>query len=98
MCRWGYLSRTVENRADKGSGEVGLLAKILLVCDLWSIGVIRPRLSLRVGHGSDVYEEGFPRRAGRRWRGGSEVKGGPPSWMVEMLLGIIRAQRKSIER
>ena len=54
----GCPGHTVENPADETPGEVDLLAKVFALCDIWGIGIIRPRDLLRVGHGPDVYGEG----------------------------------------
>ena len=43
--------RTIENRADKGPGEPGLLQSVQGVWDLWSIRIIGPRSFPRVRHG-----------------------------------------------
>lgn len=43
-----------------------LLGKVQIMCDLWSIGIIGPRLLLRVGHDSGVCGGGFPRRVGSK--------------------------------
>ena len=59
----GCLRHTVENRGDEKSGETGLLVKVQNAWDLRSIGVIGPRVSLRVRHG--VYGV-FLRRAGSK--------------------------------
>ena len=72
-CTWVSLGRTVENRADEKSGEIGLLLKVQRVRELWSIRTIGP-IWLRVGHNSDVYEEGFRRRAGSILGDGREEK------------------------
>ena len=61
----GCLRHTVENRGDEKSGETGLLVKVQNAWDLRSIGVIGPRVSLRVRHGSGVYCV-FLRRAGSK--------------------------------
>lgn len=63
-CRRGRLSRTVENRGDEHSGKVGLLLKVQNIWDLWSIGVVGPRLLLRVRHSPDVYGGGSKVREG----------------------------------
>ena len=47
-CRWGCLGHTIEHRADENSSKVGLLPKVQLVWDIWSVGVLGPRLLLRV--------------------------------------------------
>ena len=51
-----------------------------MVPDVWSVGVIGPRVFLRVRHGPDVYEERIRRRVGskvgiREFRCGEEVLG-----------------------
>jgi len=61
---WGYVGRTVENRGDEKSGEIGLLRKVNFVRDLRSIKVVGPWLLLSVGHGSDAHEGGFWQRRG----------------------------------
>ena len=54
-CPW----RTIENRGDEGSGEIGLLRKVQEGCDVWSIRIVGSRFVLRVPHDPDVYEEGL---------------------------------------
>ena len=56
---WERRGRTVEHRADENSGQIGLLVIVYMVWDLWSIGIIGPRLLLRVIHGPDACEEEF---------------------------------------
>ena len=76
MYRWMYLGRTVENRADEHSGEIGLFPKVKIVGDLRCDGIIRPWLLLVVRHGSDAYKGGrILVESGIE--GGSEVKKGP---------------------
>ena len=55
-CRRACLAHTIENRADKVSGEIGLLQEMQMIWDLWSIRMVGPRPFTRVGHGSDVYK------------------------------------------
>ena len=50
----GDLARTIENRPEESPGEVGLLPNVQKGRDLWSIGIIGPRLFLGVRHGSGV--------------------------------------------
>ena len=56
--RWGCPGRTIENRGDEGSGEIGLLCKVQIVWDLRSIRIVRPRLFLSVRHSSGGCEGG----------------------------------------
>ena len=67
--------RTVENPADEKPSEIRLLAKVRSVSDIWSIGTIRPRLLLRVRHGSDVPEEGEIELGRREFRSEEKVSG-----------------------
>ena len=55
-CRWGYLVRAIENRANKKSTKIELFGKVYLVLDIWGVGIIGPQLFLRVGHDPDVHE------------------------------------------
>ena len=66
----GCLRHTVENRGDEKSGETGLLVKVQNAWDLRSIGVTGSRVSLRVRHGSDMYEEELLRRTRSSLGGG----------------------------
>ena len=59
MCRQWCLACTIQNKADDSSGEPGLLHQVQVVLNLWSVGIVGPRLELGVGHSSDVYEGGF---------------------------------------
>ena len=45
---------TIENRTDEVSGEIGLLPKVQVEWNLWSVRIIGP--GLFVGHGSDADE------------------------------------------
>ena len=64
MC--GFLARTIENRGGEVSSEHDLLQIVHRIWDLRGIRVIGPRLLLRVGHGSGVYEDRSWRRVGSR--------------------------------
>ena len=67
--------RTIENRAEDNSSKIGLLLKILFVCDLRSVRIVGPGLELSARHDPDEGREGFGRAWDRRWGGGvSEVK------------------------
>ena len=65
--------RTVENPADGKPGETRLLAEVRGVSDIWSIRSIRPRLLLKVRHGSDAPEEGKIELGRREFRDGEKV-------------------------
>ena len=49
----GRVARTVENRADKKSGESSLLIEVHITWDIWSIGT---------GHSSERWDAGVDRR------------------------------------
>ena len=57
-CRRESAVCTIENRADEISGKPVLLLQVLLICDLWSVGIVGPWLSLRVRHGLGACEGG----------------------------------------
>ena len=51
---------TIEKCADKVSSKRGLLRKVLVFLDLWSTGIIGPRLIIPLGdgrHNLDMYGE-----------------------------------------
>ena len=68
-CKREPLACTIENRADERSSKIRLLLQVQKVRDLWSIGIIGPRLGLRIGHGSGVCEGGM-KQGGTRLTGG----------------------------
>ena len=74
--RRGSVTLTVQNRGDENSAKKDLLRKVHVVCELWSIGIIGPRLLSRVGHGSGVYEGGGSwRKVGSKVRRGFRYEG-----------------------
>ena len=48
----GCFARTVENGGDENSSEPGLLVKVHIIRNPWSVGIVGPHPWLRVGHGS----------------------------------------------
>ena len=57
-----------KNRTDKVFDDIALLPMVEIIWDLWSVRIIRPRLSLRVRHGPEDHTKGrgFSWRMGRR--------------------------------
>ena len=76
----GCLVRTIKNRTDDNSSKIGLLRIVQVVWDLWGIRIIRPRLLLKVRHGSVVYEGGRD----RGWERGFRGEKGPRSPIREL--------------
>ena len=50
------VGRTVWSRAGSCLGEPGLLVKVHIAWDIWSVGAIGPWLSPRVRYRLDVYK------------------------------------------
>ena len=72
-------SRTIEDRGNEDSREIGLLLEVHIIRDLGSVGVCRKRWRLKASHGPDVDGgEGFLRRAasGAGGKGGRGLEGG----------------------
>ena len=77
-CARARLVRTIEHGGDENSNEPGLLIKVHIIRDLWSVGIVGPNPWLRVGHGLDVCEEVPQRRTGWNLGGGdSEIEKRP---------------------
>lgn len=57
-CRGGYLGCTIEDQADEGSGEPGLLIEVQKGWNFWSIRVVGPWVFLGARHGSGMCERG----------------------------------------
>lgn len=49
---------TIEHRANEVSGKKGFLHRVRIAWSSLGVGIIRPRLGLRVRHGLGVYEGG----------------------------------------
>lgn len=69
MCRLGCLRHTVENGGDEKSGESTLLQRVLEICELWSIRIVRPRLFLVVRHSPDECTRKDLAKGGKTRRG-----------------------------
>ena len=65
---WGCIARTVEDRADEGSREIGLLRMVQIGWDLWSVRIVGPGLPLKSGHGGQGRKD-IPREAGQNSMG-----------------------------
>ena len=89
-------SRTIEDRGNEDSREIGLLLEVHIIRDLGSVGVCRKRWRLKASHGPDVDGgEGFLRRAASGAGGKGEEASGEVGAVVA---GTIYTQGKTIER